>query len=228
MPTLTGQVILDRAWIKAQDTGGVRWPSAEGLLWLNDGQREVVNVLPSAYTLTTIAAVQAGTRQTLAGLGLASAITTVDIPRNFAVDGTTPGRSVTLRKREWFDEQRPNWHTEVGTEAVHWCMDPRDPKAFYIFPAIAGAAGKLEVVHSASPPDLVNVASVITLDDIYANALQWFVLFSFYSKDATYTQNPAKASGYYQLFLQSLGQKGNATLSNALAAGQASSIGNGK
>lgn len=226
MPTLTGQNIVDRAWIKAQDTNGgsgVRWPSTEALLWLNDGQREVVNVLPSAYTVTATPTVLPGTRQTLAGLGLTSGITTVDVTRNYALNGTTVGRAITLRKREWFDDQRPNWHSEVASEAIHWTLDPRDPKAFYLYPAIT--SGKIEVVYSASPADLGSLAATLTIDDIYANALQWFILFSFYSKDATYTQQPAKAGAYYQLFLQSLGVKSNATLQNAMVASSNASVG---
>lgn len=227
MGTITGQQVIDRAWIKGQDLNGgtgVRWPAAEALLWLNDGQREIVNLLPSSNTVSAFATVTAGTRQTLAGLGLPSGITFVDIPRNVSIAGV-PGRAMTLRKREWLDEQRPNWHSEVASEAVHWMLDPRDPKTIYLYPAIALAAGKLEIVYVATPADLPTLASPISLDDINANALQWFVLFSFYSKDATFSGQPGKAPGYYQQFQQSLGIKANATQQNAATAGVNSGIG---
>ncbi len=226
MSTITGQNIIDRAWIKAQDTNGgsgIRWPAEEALRWLNDGQREVVNVLPSSYTLAAQPDVVASsTRQTLAGLNLPAGIRVIDVPRNIAAGGA-PGRAITLRKREWFDDQRPNWHAEVANDALHYTFDERDPKAFFLYPA--KSSGKVEVIYSAAPADLPNLAALITLDDIYANALQFFVLFSFYSKDATYTQAPAKAGGYYQLFLQSLGVKANAELANAMAGMAKSSAG---
>lgn len=228
MATITGQNIIDRAWIKAQDVNGgsgVRWPASEALLWINDGQREVVNLLPSSNTITATVQVVAGTRQTLTTFGLPGGITFVDVTRNFSVAGT-PGRAMTLRKREWLDEQRPDWHNELASEAVHWMLDPRDPKAIYIYPAIAAAAGKVEVIYVLTPPDLTSLSSIIAIDDINANALQWFVLFCFYSKDATYSQ-PDKASRYYQLFQQSLGITSNATEKNASDAMVNSSIGRG-
>ena len=46
------------------------------------------------------------------------------------------------------------------------------------------------------------------MDDTYANALQFFVLFSFYSKDATYTKSPQAAATYWNLFQGSLGIRG--------------------
>jgi hypothetical protein len=122
------------------------------------------------------------------------------------VGGTTRGRSITKRERAWLDDQLPTWHTVAGAEAVHWMYDERDPKAFYLFPQ--PASGKVEIIYSAIPADLGSLAAAITLDDIYANALQFFMLFSFYSKDATYTKNPASASAYWQLFMQSLGLRG--------------------
>lgn len=220
MPTITGQNIVDRAWIKAQDTNGgsgVRWPSTEALLWVNDGQREIVNQLPKAYTKRATPVAVTGTRQDIAGLALADGITVVDVPRNYNAAGSTAGRAMTHRDRVIFDEQRPAWHSETATEAMHWMADERDPKAFYIYPAITGG-GRLEVIYSAAPTDLGTLASVITLDDIYANALQWFVLFSFYSKDATYTKSPASAGTYWNLFMSSLGIRDKALMLNAGAA----------
>ena len=226
MPLITGQQIVDRAWIKAMDTNGgsgIRWPADEELRWLNDGQREVVNQLPSAYTLSANPTVVAGTRQTLAGLGLTTGIQFIDVPRNFNLAGTVPGRAITLRKREWFDDNRPAWHNEVAAEAMHFVMDPRDPKAIYLYPAIT--SGKIEVIYSAAPPDLGSLAAVISIDDIYANALQFFMLFSMYSKDASYTNAPAKAGAYFQMFMQSLGKKAENTMANVAMAAAASSAG---
>ena len=229
MGTLTGQQIVDRAWIKAQDTtggSGVRWPAAEALLWLNDGQREVVNQLPKSYTLSSTPTVEAGTRQTLIGLGISDGISVVDITRNFNLAGSVPGRSVTRRDRVWFDDQLPEWHSAVGAQAQHWCYDERDPKAFYLYPAISGAAGKLEVIYSAIPTSLGALSSVIVLDDVYANALQWFVLFSFYSKDATYTKSPQMAASYWALFMQSLGFRDKSVMQIAMS-GDAKAAGQG-
>jgi hypothetical protein len=209
MGTLTGQQIIDRAWIILQDTNGatgVRWPATEQILWVNDGQREVVMNLPSAYVKTTIAALQAGTRQTLAGLGFTDGIQFMKMPRNYASDGTTPGRAVTIKPMLWLDEQRPNWHSDPAAPAIHCFFDPADPKTFYVWPP-ANGTGRGEVVYAASPAELASLSNTIVLDDIYANALQYYVLFRSFSKNATYTKAPQLAAQYYQLFLQALGIK---------------------
>jgi hypothetical protein len=223
MPTITGQQIINRAWIKAQDTTGatgIRWPADEALLWLNDGQREIVNVLPKAFPKMATPVVSAGTRQTFSGLLLGDAITLLDVTRNLS-NTLAAGRAITKRDRAWIDEQRPNWHNEpTADQAYHWFADEREPKAFYLYPAL-NAGRRVEVIYSAMPPDLAGVntaaalANVIALDDIYANALQFFVLFSFYSKDANYTKTPQIAAGYYEMFLGSLGIRNQNVMNNA-------------
>jgi hypothetical protein len=223
--TYTGQNILDRARDKANDEDTTkRWSDAKALQYINDGQIAAVGVLPSVYTLAaTPTAVAGSTRQTLAGLGLTTGLTIVDVPRNIASDGATPGRAMTKRDRVWLDDHRPRWHTEMAAEAYHWCQDERDPKAVYVYPA--KTAGKLEIIYSAMPPALATLASTIAVDDIYADTLQWYLLFSFYSKDATNNRGQQMAATYYGLFLQSLGVRTTALFNNALR-GDARAAGN--
>lgn len=211
MPTITGQQIVDRAWIILQDTNGgsgVRWPGAEQLLWVNDAQREVVIVLPSAFVKTAIVTLVAGTRQTLAGVSPAQSdgIQFMKFVRNYNAAGTVPGRAVVLKPMLWLDEQRPTWHNDTPADAIHYFFDKNDPKTFYVWPPADGTK-KAEIVTSAAPPELGSLANVISLDDIYANAMQYYVLFRSFSKNATYTKAPQLAAAYYQLFLQSLGVK---------------------
>lgn len=211
MGTLLGSYVADGAWLKANDaTGGAatRWLTAEALRWLNNGQREIVNQLPRANAVTATPTVVAGTRQTLSGLGLTTGVQIIDVTANFNTGATVRGRAITKRDRADFDDQIPSWHSDTAAEADHWMQDDRDPKAFYIYPAIASAAGKLEVVYAANPTDLASLASAISLDDIYANALEAFVLFSFYSKDATYAKGMQLAATYYSLFKDLLGVRG--------------------
>jgi hypothetical protein len=209
MGTITGQQITDRAWIILQDTvgtSGVRWPSTEVLLWLNDGLREVVINLPTSCVKTAIRTLTAGTRQTLEGLGITDGIQFAKFPRNFAADGTTPGRAVIVRPMSWLDETQPNWHNDTAAPAAHYMFDANDPKTFYVWPPANGTL-KGEIVYYATPAVLASLANAIDIDDIYANALQYYVLFRSFSKNANYTKNPQLATAYYQLFLQSLGVK---------------------
>lgn len=214
---MIGQDIVDRAWIKALDEGATkRWGSAEALLWVNDGRREIVNLVPSANTVRSVLQPVSGSRQTFSGLGLTKAFQVLDIPRNMDADGVTPGKVITKVPKAWLDQSRPSWHTETATEADHWVADPADPTAFSLYPA--KSAGKIEVLAHTMPDDLTSLANSIGLSDIYANALQWFVLFSFYSKDSEHQKSAALASQYASAFAQSLGVRATNTITSNRAA----------
>lgn len=206
MGTLTAQQLTDRAWDILNDANGVRWKSAEVLRWINDGQRAVVLVLPSAFVKAEKPTTVAGTRQTLTGLGLNDGVQVQHIPRNFDPTGDTPGQAITVRSQAYLDDGHPDWHNDPPGPAIHYCVDPRDPKAFYLWPP-SPAGVRIEVIYSAVPPELASMSTAIALDDIYANALQFYLLFRAFSKSATYTKSPMQAQTNYQLFLQELGVK---------------------
>lgn len=204
MGTRTAQSILDRAWIKAQDNVvNKRWPDAEGLMWVNDFQIETVNHLPRSYTQSAVVTAEAGTRQTLAGLGLTRGLQPIDVVHNVTPNFGT-GSVITKTSRAFMDERLPNWHLEGSDEAQHWMTDDEDPKAFYIYPYITNS-GKYRLVYSAAPADLTALTDAILLDDVYANAGQYYVLFCFYSKDLSSIKSAQMAQMYYGLFTQSIG-----------------------
>ena len=67
---ISGSDILSRVRDTLQDTTSVRWTDAELLRYLNDGQREVVNMKPDASALTTNVQLSTGTLQTIPSNGL--------------------------------------------------------------------------------------------------------------------------------------------------------------
>ena len=223
MGTLTGQYIADGAWTKVNEVIGgaaVRWPAAEALRWINNGQREIVNKTPRANSKTgRVAITNTDTRQDLASLGITTAVQLIDILRNVN-SGGTPTRAITKRDRIWLDDQLSGWHaTTPAAYAVHWMYDDRDPLAFFIYPPLING-NKLDVVYAGAPVDLANAASAIDLPDIYANALEFFILFSFYSKDTIYTKSPEMAKSYWALFMDSIGARQSAVQANDQAGSQ--------
>jgi hypothetical protein len=207
MATITGQNIVNRAAIVLQDTTGVRWPQTdELLLWLNDGQREIVLRKPDAYAQNAVVALVAGTKQSIPATG----IQLLDVIRNMGTGGETPGRAITRIDREILDEQRPNWHSETASaETKHYMFDSRDPKHFYVYPPQHATPGRVEMVYASSPTDLAALASTITLDDIYSGVLLDYILYRAYSKDADLTPSaPQRAISHYNAFLASLDAKG--------------------
>ena len=70
MGTLTGANLITRVQDTLQDTTSVRWSEAELLRYINDGQREVVNLRPDASALTANVQLSTGTLQTIPTSGL--------------------------------------------------------------------------------------------------------------------------------------------------------------
>jgi hypothetical protein len=202
MGTVTGQNLIDRANDIVQDTTNIRWPVAELLRWLNDGQREIVLFRPDACVTTqAVQLVANSTKQDLPALG----IRLLDVTRNMGAAGSTPGRAIRLVSREVLDSQVPDWHSSTAAaEVKHYIFDPKVPKVFWVYPRPA-TAFYIEVQFSSAPTDLVSAASTIVLDDVYSNALLDYMLYRAYSKDAEFAQNGGLASAHYQAFQNSLG-----------------------
>lgn len=215
MPTITAQSIVDKAEEILLDTGNVRWSAAELLRYLNDGQRAIVTLRPDAYTKVTARSLSAGTAQTLPSDGLLL----MRVPRNMGTAGTTPGRAVRQSRIDELDRVYPDWHTATQTTVVeHYLYDPRHPKRFYVYPPSDGT-GYVEVVYSASPPDVAALGDVITLDDVYVGPLLDYVLYRSFSKDTEITGTGARAAAHYQAFVAGLGMKtqGDSAIAGAAA-----------
>ncbi len=203
MPTVTGTQILDKAETILQDTTNVRWPTAELLGWLNDGQREIVAFRPDAGNKIAQMSLVAGTKQSVPTDGYQL----LDVVRNFDNAGTTAGRAVRKVPQELLDAQVPDWHAATPTTTVlHFTYDPRIPRTFYVYPPSTGTT-KLEILYSAAPANLAAAGDVISIDDIYANVLLDYVLYRAYSKDFELTGNQERAQYHYAKFEASLGRK---------------------
>lgn len=205
MATIQVNNVINRAGTLIQDATNVRWPTAELLDWLNDGQREVVLHHPEASVKNTSVSLATGaSKQSLPADG----ILLVDVIRNMGAAGATAGRAVRMTSREVLDAQKPTWHSDANALGYiqHFVYDPRDPKNFYVYPPAPATAWYLEIIYSAAPTDCV-AGGVIQIDDIYSNALLDYVLYRAYSKDAEYAANAQLAIAHYQAFAGALGIK---------------------
>jgi len=213
--TITGANILLRVKDTLQDTTSVRWTEAELLRYINDAQREIVNLRPDASATTANVALVVGTKQSLPAGGLRL----IKVTRNMsdASGGATGKRAIRIVDREVLDSQEPNWHdpTVSGdaahtTTVKHYVFDEDDPRSFYVYPGASSTSTFLEIVYSAAPTDLANTSATLYIDDIYANAVIDFVLYRAYMKDAEFAGNAQRASSHYQLFVGSVTQGGQA------------------
>lgn len=150
MPTVTASSILTKAETLLQDTTHIRWPEAELLLWLNDGQREVGIARPDVCSRIVSAALVAGTKQTIPSDGTAL----IKVLRNMGSDGLTPGAAIRKVPMELLDSSTPNWHSATQVAAPqHFMTDVRAPKTYYVYPP-ANGTGKVELLYAAPPVEI--------------------------------------------------------------------------
>lgn len=221
----TARYIADGALIKLnQATGGAstRFTDAEALRFINDGQLAIVGLVRRAYTKRVVATPESGvSRQTLAGLSISDGVSIIDVPSNYTADGLARTTAITKRDRSHLDDMVPSWRTVTGVPK-HWCYDPDDPKAFDLTPA--PTTTKLELIYGATPPSIASIGSNISLDDIYAPALEAYLLYSWCSK-ASDQALQGQAVAYMQMFQSLLGVREQKPAAQGAAA-NARAIGN--
>lgn len=210
---VAAQSIIRRVVETLNDTTSVRWPVAELVRYLNDGQREVGTYRPDALVTGATVSLAAGSKQALPANG----VKLMDIVRN----ASTSQRAVRMVSRQILDAQIPNWHNVTGaTEVLHFIYDPRDPLVFYVYPPAAASGASVYMIYSATPTAVTEPAEGTTytavtgnigIPDIYANALIDYVLYKAYTKDTEYAGNAARAQAHYQAFVNALTVEANAT-----------------
>lgn len=189
----TGTTLAATVRAILQDEGGTpRYSDANVLRFINEGQREAALIRPKISSSRSVFTLAPGTRQTIA-----TGHAVLDVPRNYAADGVTPGRAIRAVSRADMDAFEPTWHSTTGDYVKHVMTSPGEPKVFYVWPAVSG--GKVELIVATAPADLASLSSNINLDDIYATALTNYVLYRLYARE-TEEQAVNKATAYRALF----------------------------
>ena len=210
--TITCANLLLRIEDSLQDTTNVRWSEAELLRYINDAQREIVNLRPEASADHANVQLSTGTEQAIPDVGLRL----IKVVRNMSAAGgsATGKRTIRIVDREILDTLEPDWHDPAvtgeaahTTSVKHYVFDEDDPRKYYVYPGVAGNA-YVEIVFSRTPTDLANTSATLYIDDIYANAVIDYALYRAYLKDAEFAGNQQRAGMHYQLFTSSLGAGG--------------------
>lgn len=81
--TITGANLLLRIEDTLQDTTNVRWPEAELLRYINDAQREIVNLRPESSADHSNVQLVTGTEQTIPDV----ALRLIKVVRNMSAAG---------------------------------------------------------------------------------------------------------------------------------------------
>lgn len=201
--TITAQSIIKQAHELLQDPDGTRWPAAELVSHLNDGQRALVELRPEKFAVTAAFALVSGPKQTTP----AACSRLLEIPRN------TNGASLRPVERHQLDAIEPNWYTKPGVTALkHTMVDAREPNVFYVYPP-ASVGASVDLVYAAWPADIpapggataATVTGNVSVSDEFKNALLHFCVARAYWKDAEFGGNSALAASNYQLFTANAG-----------------------
>lgn len=213
----TAKELLDRAGILLLDEGYVRWDLPELLKWLNDGLLAIVTQKPSATAVTVTLALDEGTYQSIPTKynGI------LRVVRNMRGDKSDrmPRKIVSVVGVDALDAVNPSWHdpdsVRYRQQAKHIVFDEANPRAFYVYPGNDGT-GYIEAVLSEIPQAIVLADDAdahslesydmpLTVNEIYSNALLYFVLHRAYAKDAQVAGAAARAAAWYQQYANELG-----------------------
>jgi hypothetical protein len=203
---ISAQSIIRRVVDTLQDPTSIRWPVAELVRYLNDGQREIKLHRPDTVRKTGDIPLKAGSRQSLPG----DADKLIEIWRNKA-----SGKAIQMVDRRILDDQTPGWHALNGViDVLHYTYDPRVPTEFFVYPP-AQATSVLEGAYSVNPTPISEssldgklwdaVTGNVAIIDSLSNALQEYILARCFMKDSEYAGNAARAQAHYTMFANSLG-----------------------
>lgn len=208
----TAKTIIDRAAIQLMDDQNIRWTRSELLDWVNEAQKQVVMLAPSASSTTAVVELVAGTRQDLPEDGWML----LDVYRN--IKGNFPqvaGRVVRETSRSMLDRFSPYWHSEPATDEVDsYIYDLQDQRAFWVYPPNTGK-GKLELNYSQNPAELTKEDDVLGVRNLYSGALVDYALYRACSKDAEYAPGLQLAQGYLATFMAVVQGKSQSEMENA-------------
>lgn len=199
--------VLVRIDAMLNDEDRSRWPADERIRYMNDALGAIITRKPGAFATRTVHSLSAGTAQSLPAGG----VLLLDVVRNLAADGVTPGLPVRRTDRQLLDDTEPTWHTGRQKAAIkHFTFDDRAPKEWYCYPpAIAGT--KVELLHAALPDAVSDMdeAGTLLIGREYMEPIVNYVCYRCKAKDSEYG-NAAEAGGYYAAFSAALGEKSQA------------------
>lgn len=210
----TVQDVIDEVRYTLHDTTAstYRWTDAELMDYINAASRQIVSFIPEANVTETILTFS----NTIAKQALPSGgIKFMKVLNNVsAADAVTVQGRVTRVEKDALDSYDPDWEHDTTIKTLagssnffdHYCHDPRDTKAFYVYPPASGSA-YAKVQYSAIPTAISAVGNTIPLDDEYLESYNTYVIYRALTKESRDTIPDQYRKELWDNFLASLGLK---------------------
>lgn len=210
----TVQNVIDQVRYTIHDTNELtyRWTNAELLDYVNAASRQIVAFVPEANIVASIESItNVIAKQALPTGGIKFIKVINNVSEN---DGTTLEGPVRQVEKDALDSYDPDWEFDTSIKVLvasynffdHYCHDPRDKKAYYLYPPALGTA-YAKVQYSAIPTALTLVGDTIPLDDEYLEAYVMYTTYRALTKESRDTLPTAYRQELWNNFLTSLGQK---------------------
>lgn len=210
----TVQDVIDevRFTIHDEAAASYRWSDVELIDYINAAGRQIVSIVPEANLVTTILSITNSIAKQALPTG---GIKFVKVLNNVSeADGTTIEGPVRQVEKDALDSYDPNWEHDTALKTLaassnffdHFCHDPRDKKAFYLYPPASGTA-YANVQYSAVPTAMVAVGDTIPLGDEYLEAYSAYTTYRALTKESRDSLPASYRQELYNNFLTALGQK---------------------
>lgn len=185
------QSLLDRFGILMHDTTNVRWNQAERLMWVNDGQQELITIKPDACVKSGNITLAIGAKQAYADSS--------DFYKLVDVKNTDTGTVPLECAKKSLDAFNPSWVGALENAPVKNWMRDENPSVFWVYPAQSTATRTLTVSYAAYPPIAIVTDNIGVRAEYAANLLN-YMIYRAYVKDSEVAGNTEKAAAAYALF----------------------------
>lgn len=201
--TVAVNTLIDNVEVILKDAANIRWDAVDLIIWLNQGQKEIVIHKPDASVITESVVLTAGSKQALPTGG----VMLIDVTRNMGTSAgaeADAGATISLVEKKVMDRLLPTWSSATGsTTTKHYMFDARNPTVYYVYPKSLGT-NYVEISYSKVPTDSA-AGGNITILDIYEGALMDYILYRAYSVNDD-VNSVERAKHHLSAFMLSVGK----------------------
>lgn len=201
---------LYRVSTQLQDPTNVKWPIDELVRYMHDGLLELATLRPDAFQKQETVTLVPGHVQTLPS-NPNNPTKLIKVLSN----ATGTKGVITIVSVDQLDAVVRNWRSQSSNTILHYMYDERTPLKYQVYPP-AGSAASVEIRYAhvpsyiTAPPNggtWADVVGDVDVSYLFLNALQHYIFFKAYSKDAEYASNATLAQANYAMFQQLAGSE---------------------